>query len=74
MAKNDKTKGVAELIGGVEVLRPVDEWAGAKGLQPYVFAAVCEAAGWAEGRVVNEATFDNAVNAWLNAPMSGGGE
>lgn len=54
-----------------QALRPVEEWADIKGTMPYIFTAVAEAAGWSEGRIVSESTYDDTLRSWLDAPMGG---
>jgi hypothetical protein len=49
----------------------IEEHAKARQISAPVFAAVRQMKGWAEGKKVDKAEFDEAVNAFLGAPMGG---
>jgi hypothetical protein len=46
----------------------IEEHAKARQISAPVFAAVRQMKGWSEGKKVEEAEFNEAVNAFLNAP------
>jgi hypothetical protein len=49
----------------------IEEHAKARRIPAPVFAAVRQMKGWSEGKKVLEAEFNEAVNAFLNAPVGG---
>lgn len=50
-------------------LYPIDEL-GAQ-IDPAVFAGVCEARRWSEGKMVEKSAFQDAVNSWLGGASDG---
>jgi hypothetical protein len=53
------------------VFGAIEEHAAALGVPAPVFAAVRQYQGWAEGKKVKKDEFEEAVNAFLNAPIGG---
>jgi hypothetical protein len=47
----------------------VEEHAKRQGVAPSIFAAVIQSKGWAAGKKTTETVFEDAVNAFLGAPM-----
>jgi hypothetical protein len=55
----------------VPVFCTIEEHAAALGLSAAVFAAVRQYQGWAAGKKVEKGVFEQAVHAFLGAPMGG---
>lgn len=51
--------------------KTIDEWLADKHTKPYVHAAVVAANNWAQGKLLTESEYDEAVADWLSAPMGG---
>ena len=47
----------------------VEEHAKRLGVAPSILAAVKQSQGWAAGKKINKTAFEDAVNAFLGAPM-----
>jgi hypothetical protein len=56
---------------GAAVFAAVEDHAKAAGVSAPVFAAVMQAQNWAAGKQVERGVFENAVKAFLNAPIGG---
>lgn len=54
---------------GAATLYPIESL-GAK-IDPAVFAGVCEARRWSEGKMVDKSEFQDAVNSWLGGASDG---
>jgi hypothetical protein len=57
--------------GETPVFCAVEEHAAMLGVSAPVFAAVMQAQGWAAGKKVEKAAFENAVKAFLNGAAGG---
>lgn len=53
-------------------LFPLDELARDNGMKPYELAGLCRAMGWAAGKQVTAAEFNQAAEAFKSRPMGGG--
>ena len=70
MPKESKAKAAAAKKD--PELFPVEQLAEAKGLPDWELAALRQATGWADGKQVSDAGFDQALTRFRSRPQGGG--
>lgn len=53
------------------VMRPVEEWAKEKGVDPIFYEGAKVSMGWKSGKAVTEKDFDAAMDGFINGPADG---
>jgi hypothetical protein len=67
----DGQKDAVDTKQKVPVCLTVEEHAKRQRLTAPIFAAVMQSKGWASGKKVSKSEFEEAINAFLGAPMGG---